>query len=140
MSNTDYDNVVINEAGGDTNITDYKIGDVSVKEVGKTVYSDTSDIDVNIGENVENGDFAGPSQSDEDGDIDVQNDMVIQNHLVIIISCDDESNGERAVEASAMRTFTQTFVLTFRKQRKYIGDEVISTSISMKKDYYEQCG
>ena len=56
MNNKDYDNVVINEAGGDTNITDYKIGDESVKEVGKMVYSDISDVDVNVGENVENDD------------------------------------------------------------------------------------
>ena len=134
MNNKDYDNVVINEAGGDTNITDFKIGDESVKEVGKMVYSDISDVDVNVGENVDNDDLSGPSQSDEDGDIYDQNDSVI------IISTDDEFNDERAVEASAMRTFTQTFVLTFRKQTKYIGDEVISTSISMEKDYYEHCG
>ena len=56
---------------------------------------------------------------------------------MIIISSDDESNDERAVEASAMRTLTQTFVLTFRKQTRYIGDEVISTSICMEKDYYD---
>ena len=49
MNNKDYDNVVINEAGGDTNITDYKIGDESVKEVGKMVCSDISDVDVNVG-------------------------------------------------------------------------------------------
>ena len=98
------------------------------------VYSDISDIDINVGENVDNDDLAGPSQSDEDGDTDEQNDSVI------IISSDDESNDERAVEASAMRRFTQTFVLTFRKQIKYIGDEVISTSISMEKDYYEHYG
>ena len=66
MSNKDYDNVVINEAGGDTYITDYKICDESVKEVGKIIYSDISDIDVNVGENVDNDDLAEPSQSDED--------------------------------------------------------------------------
>ena len=69
MSNKNYDNVVINEAGGDTDITDYKIGDESVKEVGKMVYSDIGDIDVNVGDNVDNDDLAGPSQSDEDGDM-----------------------------------------------------------------------
>lgn len=52
---------------------------------------------------------------------------------VIVIDSDDE----RTIEVSQMQTITQIFVLTFRKQTRYIGNEIINTNTTIEKDYYE---
>ncbi|MCG7879809.1 MAG: hypothetical protein N0C90_26305 [Candidatus Thiodiazotropha endolucinida] len=83
-------------------------------------FDDISDVDVEV--DAYNGDdyFNGSVNSDK-------GDGMSDGTEVIVISSDDDDNDDTAVEISEMRVRTQTFVLTFQKQTKYIGNQAIQT-------------
>ena len=60
----------------------------------------------------------------------INNDDV---HSVIYISSDDEM----AVVPSLMQTRTQTFVVTLRRQTRFLGNRELNTIASVERDYFE---
>ena len=60
----------------------------------------------------------------------INNDDV---HSVICISSDDEM----AVVPSLMQTRTQTFVVTLRRQTRFLGNRELNTIASVERDYFE---
>ncbi|MCG8046012.1 MAG: hypothetical protein N0E48_10195, partial [Candidatus Thiodiazotropha endolucinida] len=111
---------------------DKRVLDVEHEMVHEDIsdFDDISDVDVEV--DAYNGDdyFNGSVNSDK-------GDGMSDGTEVIVISSDDDDNDETAVEISEMRVRTQTFVLTFQKQTKYIGNQAIQTSTSVERDYYE---
>ena len=82
----------------------------------------------NSGSDDETGNEMGNSTIDDD-----ENDVGEDDDDVIVIDSDDEWT----IEVSQMRTKTQTFVLTFRKQTRYTGNEIINIETTIEKDYFE---
>lgn len=64
---------------------------------------------------------------------DQTNETTTDDVEVIVIDSDDE----KAIDVSQMRTKTQTFYNLYRKQTRYIGDKVIDVIITTVKEYDE---
>ena len=84
---------------------------------------------------------AGDDVSDMNDSSDISNDGysvgAADEDSMIIISSDDEDEFAGTVERSQIQTRTQMFILTFTRMIKYLIGHVVSTVLTMERDYFE---
>lgn len=116
-------------------------GEQEIEHSDYSDFEDISDIDVEVNAYSGDDEFDGVANNGDDysdGSVNGDNDDgIIEDPDVIVISSDDEVDDETALEVSEMRTRIQTLVCTFTKRTNYIGNQVMQTSTSVEKDYYE---
>ena len=82
-----------------------------------------------VGEFSDNDDAEEARQvnNDSDGIVDYHDDHTDMGDSVVVKSISNDD--ERQAEVSQMRTRIQTFVLTFRRRTRYLGDQIGSKNI-----------
>ena len=106
--------------------------------------SDISAVD--SGDGFETGDdwkcdFSDDNVSNINDSSDISNDGssvgIADEDNMIIISSDDEDEFAGTIERSQIQTRTQKFILTLTRKLEYLNGHVVSTVLTMERDYFE---
>ena len=119
-------------------------GDDAVREGDSISGGDSVNGDdaVKDGDSISGGDSLNGDDVQRDGDSISGGDSVVGDDVVrddddssvIIIDSEDDM----AIDISTMRTRTQTFVITYRRQTRYVGgNQINDDAVTMEKDFYE---
>ena len=90
---------------------------------------------ISCGDLVNGDDVQRDGVSIRGGDSVVGDDVVRDDDDSSVIIIDSED--DMAIDISTMRTRTQTFVITFRRQTRFVGRNQINEAFTMDKDFYE---
>ena len=86
-------------------------------------------------------DFSDDNVSDMDDSGDISNERssasAADEANMISICSDDEDEFAGTIERSQIQTRTQTFFLTFTRKLEYLNGHVVSTVLTMERDYFE---